>query len=136
MTGAMAGSGYQLIAPSRFGYLRSTMPDNLTTAMQADAYAQLLDLLGIDKVVVVGISAGAWSSLQFAIPSSGTLPGAGAPRPRRLLAGRDVHPWRRRRQRDDQIRFRRLGSLETHADNAWRNDPDDARHRRRRCARR
>jgi 2-hydroxy-6-oxonona-2,4-dienedioate hydrolase len=67
MTGAMAGHGYQLIAPSRFGYLRSTMPGNPSTAMQADAYAQLLDRLGIDKVVVVGISAGAWSSMQFAI---------------------------------------------------------------------
>jgi pimeloyl-ACP methyl ester carboxylesterase len=67
MTGAMAGSGYRLIIPSRFGYLRSTMPDNPTTAMQADAYVQLLDHFGIYKVVVVGISAGAWSSLQFAI---------------------------------------------------------------------
>jgi 2-hydroxy-6-oxonona-2,4-dienedioate hydrolase len=67
MTGAMAGRGYRLIIPSRFGYLRSPLPGNLTTAMQADAYAQLLDRLGIDKVVVVGISAGAWSSMQFAI---------------------------------------------------------------------
>ncbi len=67
MTGALAGRGYRVIAPSRFGYLRSTLPGNPTTAMQADAYAQLLDRLGIDKVVVVGISAGAWSSLQFAI---------------------------------------------------------------------
>src|SRR5271165_4991397 len=67
MTAALAGRGYRLIAPSRFGYLRSTMPDSPTTAMQADAYAQLLDRLGIDKVAVVGISAGAWSSLQFAI---------------------------------------------------------------------
>ena len=67
MTGALAGRGYRLIAPSRFGYLRSTMPGKPTTAMQADAYAQLLDRLGIDKVAVVGISAGAWSSLQFAI---------------------------------------------------------------------
>jgi pimeloyl-ACP methyl ester carboxylesterase len=67
MTGATAGRGYRLIVPSRFGYLRSTMPTNPTTAMQADAYVQLLDHLGIDKVVVVGISAGAWSSLQFAI---------------------------------------------------------------------
>lgn len=67
MTGAMAGRGYRLIAPSRFGYLRSTMPNNPTTAMQADTYVQLLDHLGIDKVVVVGISAGAWSSMQFAI---------------------------------------------------------------------
>src|ERR1039457_2281724 len=67
MTGALAGRGYRLIAPSRFGYLGSTLPGNLTTAMQADACAQLLDRLGIDKVVVVGISAGAWSSMQFAI---------------------------------------------------------------------
>jgi 2-hydroxy-6-oxonona-2,4-dienedioate hydrolase len=67
MTGAMAGQGYRLIAPSRFGYLRSTLPANPTTAMQADAYVQLLDRLGINKVVVVGISAGAWSSMQFAI---------------------------------------------------------------------
>ena len=67
MTGAIAGRGYLLIAPSRFGYLRSTMPDGATNAMQADAYVQLLDHLGIDKVDVVGISAGAWSSMQFAI---------------------------------------------------------------------
>jgi pimeloyl-ACP methyl ester carboxylesterase len=67
MTGAMAVRGYRLIVPSRFGYLRSTMPGSPTTAMQADAYVQLLDHLGIDKVVVVGISAGAWSSMQFAI---------------------------------------------------------------------
>jgi pimeloyl-ACP methyl ester carboxylesterase len=67
MTSAMATRGYRLIVPSRFGYLRSTMPSNPTTAMQADAYVQLLDHLGIDKVVVVGISAGAWSSMQFAI---------------------------------------------------------------------
>ena len=71
MTGALAGHGYRLIAPSRFGYLRSTMPASPTTAMQADAYAQLLDRLGIDKVSVVGISAGAWSSLQFAIRRPG-----------------------------------------------------------------
>src|SRR5450432_617512 len=59
MTSAIAGRGYQLIAPSRFGYLRSTMPRDLTTAMQADAYAQMLDRLGIDKANIVGISAGA-----------------------------------------------------------------------------
>jgi pimeloyl-ACP methyl ester carboxylesterase len=37
------------------------------TGRQADADAQLLDYQRIDKVVVVGISAGAWSSMQFAI---------------------------------------------------------------------
>jgi 2-hydroxy-6-oxonona-2,4-dienedioate hydrolase len=71
MTGAIVGRGYRLIAPSRFGYLRSTLPANPTTAMQADAYVQLLDRLGIGKVVVVAISAGAWSSMQFAIRHPG-----------------------------------------------------------------
>lgn len=67
MTGALAAHEYRLIAPSRFGYLRSSLPAGLTVAMQADAYAELLDRLGVDKAVVVGISAGAWSSMQFAI---------------------------------------------------------------------
>jgi len=67
MTGALAEYQYRLIAPSRFGYLRSSLPTDLSVAMQADAYAELLDHLGIDKVVIVAISAGAWSSLQFAI---------------------------------------------------------------------
>jgi len=67
MIGALAGEGFRLIAPSRFGYLRSSLPTNATPAMQADAYAQLLDHLGIDRVFAVAISAGAWSALQFAI---------------------------------------------------------------------
>jgi 2-hydroxy-6-oxonona-2,4-dienedioate hydrolase len=67
LTGVMAERGYRLIAPSRFGYLRSALPTHPKTAMQADAYVELLDHLGIDKVSVVGISAGAWSALQFAI---------------------------------------------------------------------
>ncbi len=67
MTGPLAERGYQLIAPSRFGYLRSSIPAHLTTTMQADAYVELLDHLGIGSVNVVSISAGAWSALQFAI---------------------------------------------------------------------
>ena len=67
MTGALADLGHRLIALSRFGYLRSDMPASPTAAMQADAYVELLDSLGIDKVAVAGISAGAWSAMQFAI---------------------------------------------------------------------
>jgi pimeloyl-ACP methyl ester carboxylesterase len=67
MTGALANKGYRLIAPSRFGYLQSGAPENLTVAMQADAYVELLDHLGIAQVAVAGISAGAWSCLEFAI---------------------------------------------------------------------
>ncbi len=65
--GSLAGRGYRLIAPSRFGYLGSTLPGNLTTAMQADAYRDLFDHLGVGKAFVIAISAGAWSALQFAI---------------------------------------------------------------------
>lgn len=68
MTGALAERGYELIAPSRFGYLGSTVNSNLaTTALQVDAYAALLDRLGIGKASVVSISAGAWSALEFAV---------------------------------------------------------------------
>ncbi len=66
MTGALTTRGYQVIAPSRFGYLRSDLPTALTTEMQADAYVGLLDRLGVEKAAVVSISAGAWSALQFA----------------------------------------------------------------------
>jgi 2-hydroxy-6-oxonona-2,4-dienedioate hydrolase len=42
-------------------------PARFPRGKQIGNYAQLLDRLGIDKVVVVGISAGAWSSIQFAV---------------------------------------------------------------------
>ncbi len=67
MIGALADDGYRIVAPSRFGYLRSEMPVHATNAMQADAYAALLDHLGVHKAYVVAISAGAWSAVQFAI---------------------------------------------------------------------
>lgn len=56
----------RLIAPSRFGYLRTPLPADASPAAQADAYADLLDALDIRQVAVVGISAGGPSALQFA----------------------------------------------------------------------
>ncbi len=56
----------RLIAPSRFGYLRTPLPADASVAAQADAYADLLDALDIRQVTVVGISAGGPSALQFA----------------------------------------------------------------------
>ena len=67
IAGALADRGYRLIVPSRFGYLGSALPADLTTAMQAGAYAELLDHLDIDEAFVIAISAGAWSAMQFAI---------------------------------------------------------------------
>ncbi|WP_306119665.1 MULTISPECIES: alpha/beta hydrolase [unclassified Roseitalea] len=63
----LADRGYQLIAPSRFGYLGSPPQEGLSTGRQADAYVDLLDYLGIDQVVVLGASAGTLSAMQFAI---------------------------------------------------------------------
>ena len=60
-------SGRRLIAPSRFGYLGSNMPLDATPAHQADAFVALLDALGIDRIDVVGVSAGATSALQLAL---------------------------------------------------------------------
>ena len=61
------GEGFRLIAPSRFGYLGTSMPDEPTPAKQADAFACLLDSLNIDKVSVVSTSAGSTSAVQFAL---------------------------------------------------------------------
>jgi pimeloyl-ACP methyl ester carboxylesterase len=59
--------GRRLIAPSRFGYLGSSLPQNASVAGQADAFAALLDALGIDRIDVIAISAGAPSALQLAL---------------------------------------------------------------------
>lgn len=67
MAGPLSEAGYRVIAPSRFGYLRTTMPDNPSSENQADAFAELLDALGIDRAVICGGSAGALSAQHFAI---------------------------------------------------------------------
>jgi pimeloyl-ACP methyl ester carboxylesterase len=59
--------GRRLIAPSRFVYLGSNMPLDATPAHQADAFVALLDALGIDRIDVIGVSAGATSALQLAL---------------------------------------------------------------------
>ncbi len=59
--------GYQVVSPSRFGYLRSDFPADPSTANQADAFVDLLDALGIEKLPVMGGSAGALSAIEFAI---------------------------------------------------------------------
>ena len=58
---------FHWIAPSRFGYLRSEMPENATWDEQAQAYAVLLDKLGVHKVSVVAVSQGGPSALLFAV---------------------------------------------------------------------
>ncbi len=63
---AVLGDQFHWIAPSRFGYLRSTLHAGATFDEQAQAYAHLLDHLGIYKVAVVALSHGGPSALLFA----------------------------------------------------------------------
>jgi pimeloyl-ACP methyl ester carboxylesterase len=59
---------FHVIAPSRFGYPGTPMPDgDASPAAQADAFAALLDTLEIDRVGVIATSAGGTSALQVAL---------------------------------------------------------------------
>ena len=66
----LASQGIRVIAMSRFGYLRTPMPADMSAAAQADAHVCLLDALGIPKAAVMGGSAGAPSALQMALRHS------------------------------------------------------------------
>jgi pimeloyl-ACP methyl ester carboxylesterase len=66
----LIGGPYQYIAPSRFGYLRSSLPPNPSPETQADAYAALLDTLNVSSAIIIGLSAGGASALQFALRHS------------------------------------------------------------------
>jgi len=58
---------FRVIAPSRFGYLRTPLPVDASPSAQADAHACLLDALGIRRAAVIGASAGSPSAMQFAL---------------------------------------------------------------------
>ena len=63
----LSGTNVRFVAPSRFGYLRTPLPSNPTPEAQADAFAALLDSLGVEKAAVMGFSAGGMAALQFAL---------------------------------------------------------------------
>ena len=63
----LAANGMRVIAMSRFGYLRTPLPADASSAAQADAHACLLDALGIERAAVVGASAGAPSATELAL---------------------------------------------------------------------
>ena len=85
---SLAAHGFRIIAPSRFGYLRTPLPADASAQAQADAHACLLDALGIERAALIGASAGAPSTLQFALRHPGRtvalvllVPALYAPRP-------------------------------------------------------
>jgi pimeloyl-ACP methyl ester carboxylesterase len=61
------GGDYRVVAPSRFGYFGSDLPPGASAALQADAYASLLDQLDIAQTVALGYSAGGPSVIQLAL---------------------------------------------------------------------
>jgi pimeloyl-ACP methyl ester carboxylesterase len=63
---AFGGEDFRWISPSRFGYLRTPMPADASTAAQAEALAGLLDALEIERVAILAMSGGVPPSLQFA----------------------------------------------------------------------
>ena len=61
------GDGYRLVAPSRFGYLGSSLPEDAAPDDQADAFARLLDSIRVDRAVLFGYSAGGPPAMRFAL---------------------------------------------------------------------
>ena len=92
----MLGSGFRVIAPSRFGYFGSTLPTQRDPADQADAYALLLDHLGIDRAAIIAYSAGSASVLEFALRHPdrvvGADPGQRPPRRAHPQQAAETHP--------------------------------------------
>jgi pimeloyl-ACP methyl ester carboxylesterase len=88
---------------SRFGYLRSALPKDASARLQAAAYRELLDHLGIGQVFVLGNSAGGPSAMWFAIDSpdrtrglilvSSAVPGAKIASAPRAVFRYDVLYW-------------------------------------------
>ena len=60
-------NGYQGIAVSRAGYLRTPLDTVRSPAELADAYTLFLEALKIEKAAIVGLSAGGMSAAHFAL---------------------------------------------------------------------
>jgi pimeloyl-ACP methyl ester carboxylesterase len=80
---------FQVVAPSRFGYLRSAFPEDASPAAQADALVDLLDHLGIARLAVAGGSAGALTAGEFALRHPGRCTRLVLLVPAANLTGRD-----------------------------------------------
>lgn len=63
---ALLDDGFQVIAISRPGYLRTPLRVGLTPEEQADAAAKVLEEIPIESVAVLGCSLGAPAALEFA----------------------------------------------------------------------
>ncbi len=67
MAGWIDTKRYRILSPSRPGYLGTPLEVGETMEQQADALAALLDVLGIEKVMPMGASAGGPPAYMFAM---------------------------------------------------------------------
>lgn len=65
--GGLVPYGFQLIVPSRFGYLQTALRTDSSASAEADAWIELLDALQVHRVAVIGFSAGAAPAVQLAL---------------------------------------------------------------------
>lgn len=65
------GRDHRVIAPSRFGYLKTPVPIDCSPSAQADAHAALLDFLDVPRAIVIAASAGAPSAIELALRHPG-----------------------------------------------------------------
>lgn len=63
---ALASGEVRWIAPARFGYPGAAMPADASVPAQAEALADLLDALGLERVAVMGMSGGVPVALHLA----------------------------------------------------------------------
>jgi pimeloyl-ACP methyl ester carboxylesterase len=67
LAGLIPDAGLRFVAVSRPGYLGTPLEVGRTPPEQADAFANLLDALGVERVAMVGLSGGGPSAWQFAL---------------------------------------------------------------------
>jgi pimeloyl-ACP methyl ester carboxylesterase len=60
------GKAYRILSWSRPGYIRTPLNSGRTFEEQADAFASLLEALGIDRVAIIAYSAGGPPAIHFA----------------------------------------------------------------------
>lgn len=66
MAAFLAVNGFRVIAPSRRGYLGSPLGTGISFEEQADSMAALLDVVGVQRVTVMGFSVGGPPAFQLA----------------------------------------------------------------------
>lgn len=66
LAGFLTGEGFELVSPSRPGYLLTPLTSGPSPAEQADAVSWLLEELEVDRVAVMGFGHGGPAALEFA----------------------------------------------------------------------